>query len=188
VQGEIVSALTKKPVLNPRQLKTLEIYWKAATSGEPALAVDAVGTRLAADGEVDLNQATDFARGSLRSFGRRLRATLTKVPVQFGKDSMGDGFADEIPLLAMFDISKGSTGEVRHRLTSDGIVAVKAALGLSSRGKAAVSTVDEDYDPAEVVALGMSQGAASQIMRVAESKGMGIDEAIKLMTAMMGVG
>jgi hypothetical protein len=150
VQGEIVSALTKKPVLKPRQLKTLEIYWKAATSGEPALAVDAVGTRLA--------------------------------------DSMGDGFADEIPLLAMFDISKGSTGEVRHRLTSDGIVAVKAALGLSSRGKAAVSTVDEDYDPAEVVALGMSQGAASQIMRVAESKGMGIDEAIKLMTAMMGAG
>jgi len=115
MQGEVVSALTKKPVLNLRQVSCLEIYWKAATNGEPALAVDAVGTRLAAQGVVNPRQATDFVRGSLRSFGRRLRSTLTKVP-------------------------------------------------------------------------GMTQGAAALIMRVAQTKGVGVDEVVRLMTVMMGAG
>lgn len=188
VQGEIVSALTKKPVLNPRQVTILEIHWKATTSGGQPLSVDAVGARLVAEGGAEPNQATDFVRGSLRSFGRRLRATLTKVPVQIGKDMLGDGVADEIPLLAMFDISKGATGEVRHRLTHDGMIAVQAALGMNGKGNAAGSVTGEDHDPEEMVTLGMSQGAAALIMRVAASKGMGVDETVRLMTAMMGAG
>ena len=188
MQGEIVSALTKKPVLNLRQVSCLEIYWKAAMNEEPALAVDAVGTRLATQGVVNPRQATDFVRGSLRSFGRRLRSTLIKVPIQVGKDIVRDGVADEIPLLALFDISKGLTGEVRHRLTQNGIVAVQAALAMNGKGKAAASVMDEDYDPDEVVALAMTQGAAALIMRVAQTKGVGVDEAVRLMTMMMGAG
>lgn len=188
VQGEIVSALTKKPVLNPRQVRCLEIYWTSATGGEPALSVDEVGNRLAAQGVVGQDQAADFVRGSLRSFGRRLRSALTKVPVQHGKDAMGDGVADEVPLLAMFAVGKGPTGEVRHRLTHDGVVAVQAALALNGKGQAAGSVMDGGHDPDEVVALGMTRMAAALITRVAQAKGVGVDEAVRLMAAMMGAG
>lgn len=188
VQGEIVKALTRKPPLNERQVAVLEVYWQAAKAGEPALPVDAVATRLIQKLQIDPLKAADFVKGALRSFGKRLFAELSKVPVQFGKDVMGDGVADEIPLLAMFDIAKGSMGEARHKLTPDGVVAVAAALAMNGKGKAAASVADETYNPDEVVALGMSHGSAALIMRVAQSKGLGVDETVKLMTAMMGAG
>ena len=186
VQGEMVTALTKKPPLNERQVAILEVYWQAAKAGEPPLAVDAVATRLVGKVTVDPARAAHYVKGALRSFGKRLFAELSKVPVRFGKDAMGDGVADEIPLLAMFDITKGSMGEARHKLTPDGVVAVTAALALNSRGEAASSTAAGDPD--EIVTLAMTRGTAAQVMRVASTRGLGIDGALRLMTALAGSG
>lgn len=186
VQGEMVTALTKKPPLNVRQVAILEIYVQAAKAGEPALAVDAMAARLVGKVAVDPARAADYVKGALRSFGKRLFAELSKVPVQFGKDAMGDGVADEIPLLAMFDITKGNMGEARHKLTPDGVVAVTAALALNSKGEAASSTAAGNPD--EIVTLAMTRGTAAQVMRVASTKGLGIDSALRLMTALAGAG
>ena len=117
LQGEIVVALTKKPPLNERQVAILEIYLQAHQNGELALSIDAVAERLLVK-EIELKRPADaVVKGALRSFGKRLFATLSKIPVKFGKDVMGDGVADEIPLLALFSIEKGGGGEARHKLT-----------------------------------------------------------------------
>jgi hypothetical protein len=105
-QAPIWKALTGRP-LNDRQVAVLEIYWHAKEAGEAALPVEEVARRLASAVEVDPGKAVDFVKGALRSFGRRLFQTLNKVPLKIGKDSLGDGVADEIPLLELLAISTG---------------------------------------------------------------------------------
>jgi len=188
VQGEIVVALTKSPPLNERQVAVLEIYCNAYSHGEPALSIEMVGTRLEDKVAIDPARAAAYVKGALRSFGKRLFAALSKLPVQIGKDAMGGGVADEIPLLALLSIEKGPTGETRHKLTADGAAAVAAALALNAKGEAASSPPAGTDDPNEIVTLAMTRLAAALIMRVAKSKGIGVDEAVKLMTALAGAG
>lgn len=188
VQGEIVLALTRKPPLNKRQVGILEIYWRAYKQGEPALPIETVATRLVQEIKVDPARAVDYVKGALRSFGKRLSAALSKVPVKFGKDAMGDGVADEIPLLALLSIEKGPGGEARHKLMPNGAIAVAAALGMNAEGDAASSPITNADDPDEVVTLAMSRLAAALVWRVAATKGIGVDEAVKLMAALAGAG
>ena len=191
VQGEIVVALTRTPPLNERQVAILEIYWTAYTQGEPPLPIETVATRLAAKAPViaiDPTRAADYVKGALRSFGKRLFGALTRVPVQIGRDRMGDGVADEIPLLAMFSIEKGLSGEARHRLTPDGAAAVAAALALNAKGEAASSPAAEGDDPDEIVTFPIRRSTAALVMRVANSKEIGLDEALRVMTALAGAG
>ena len=180
VQGEIHAALSYRP-LNPFQVLMLGVYHQAYVDGLPGLSVDEMASRLKAKSDVDPKRAADFVRGGIRSFGKRLRQTLTVVPVVYGKDSMGDGVADETPLLAMFTVTLGSMGERRQALTDDGAVAVAAALGLVNQH------VGEGADDT-VVALGMSKHSADMLNRVAATKGVSLDKAIQWMTAQAGAG
>lgn len=187
-QGEIASALTRKPPLNERQVAILEIYWQAHRQGEPALPIEIVAARLVQKIEVDPAKAVDYVKGSLRSFGKRLFGALSKVPLQLGRDAMGEGVADEIPLLAMISIQKGAGGEARHKLTSDGAIAVAAALAMNSKGEAASSPASDTDDPDEMVTLAVPRSAAALVMRVAATKGIDIGEAMKLGAALAGAG
>lgn len=188
LQGEIVRALTRKPPLNERQISVLEIYWQAHHQGEAALSIETVAARLAQKIELDPSKTADFVKGSLRSFGKRLSAVLSKVPVQAGRDAMGNGVADEIPLLAMISIVKGPGGEARHILTSEGSIAVAAALAMNGKGEAASTPSVDAEDPDEIVTLPMTRKAAALTIRVAKANDMTIDEAIKSMTARAGAG
>src|SRR5690606_23129744 len=131
VQGQIFAALTRRP-LNQSQTELLAIYWRARRDGEPALSVDEAARGLAAALGADPARSADYVRGALRSFGRRLLRALEKVPLQVGRDRMGDGVADQIPLLALLTIETGPNGDARHRLTPDGAAAVALALGLTA--------------------------------------------------------
>jgi hypothetical protein len=188
-QGEIVAALTKKPPLNERQIAILEVYWDAHRRGEPALSIEAAATRLAQKIAVDPARGEDFVKGALRSFGKRLFATLSGIPpLKIGRDAMGDGVADAIPLLAMLSIEKGPSGEARHKLTPDGAVAIAAALALNVKGEAASSSVTGADDPDEIVTLAVTRLAAALVMRVARTRGIGTDDAVKLMASLAGAG
>jgi len=190
VQSQICAALTQKP-LNPSQTELLAIYWRSWRDGEPELPIEEAGRRLAAALSVDPARASDFVRGALRSFGRRLIHTLERPPLRVGRDRFGDGVADEIPLLALVSIVTGPTGEARHRLTNDGAVAVAVALGMTAAGQAAggLQTGDPALDdPDAVVSIGMTRRAAALLLRVQRSLGLGLDATIKTLTAQAGAG
>jgi hypothetical protein len=186
----IWAALTGRP-LNDRQIGVLEIYLQARATGEPPLSVHEVGRHLAEALGLDPTRASDFVRGVLRSFGRRLLQTLKRPPVRIGQDGLGNGVANEVPLLALLGVSSGSSGEVRHRLTDNGAAAVAAALAMTSAGKAAggIQTGDPDLDdPNEIVTIGMTRLSAALVFRVQRSFGCSIDETIQRLTAKAGAG
>jgi len=188
VQGQIWAALTAR-ALNHRQVAMLEIYWRARLAGEPALSVNEAGRRLAEALSVPHGEACNFAKGALRSFGRRLAQTLQRPPANLGNDN--PGAANEIPLLALLAIETGPHGESRHRLTYDGMTAVAAALGLTAHGAAAtgVSTADSAIDDLdEVVLLGMSRLSAAVLLRAQRSMCLSLDATIKAMAARAGAG
>jgi hypothetical protein len=190
IQSQIWAALTARP-LNERQIALLEIYWRARAAGEPALAVEEAARRLTAIVGVDSTRAVDFVKGALRSFGRRLLQTLERPPVQIGKDRMGGGVADEIPLLALLAIQAGPSGENRHILTADGAVAVAAALGINSNGMAAGGLMTGDPaldDMDEIVMAAMSRGALALVQRVQRAKGLSFDETLRALASLAGAG
>jgi hypothetical protein len=182
VQGQICAALTRQP-LNSRQAELLAIYWRAQRNHEPALPVEEAGRRLAAGLGLEPARASDYVRGALRSFGRRLTRSL---------DRPGDGDAaasagDEIPLLALIAIETGPTGEACHRLTADGAVAVAAALGLNAAGETAGGE-DDGADGEAIVAVGMSRAAAALLLRAQQRLGLGLDATVRALAAQAGAG
>lgn len=190
IQAQIWAALTSGP-LNERQVALLQIYWLAWAADEPALSVEEAARRLAQDVEVAPAKAVNYVKGALRSFGRRLVQTLEHPPLKYGKDSMGDGVADEIPLLALLSIATGPLGENCHRLTNDGAVAVAAALGLNSKGMAAgvLQTGDPALDDLnEVVTVAMTRGACALLLRVQGAMGLSFDATLKALAAQAGAG
>lgn len=190
VQAQIWAALTSR-LLNERQVALLEIYWRAWAKGEQALSVEEAAHRLAQGIEVDPAKAVDYVKGALRSFGRRLYQTRERPPVKLGKDLMGNGVADEIPLLALLSIATGPSGENRHRLTDNGAVAVAAALGLNAHGMSAggLQTGDPALDdPHEVVTVAMTRGACALILRVQRAMGLSFDATLKALAAQAGAG
>jgi hypothetical protein len=190
VQGQICAALTHRP-LNPRQTELLAIYWRARSDQEPALSIEEAARRLVAALGLAPARAPAYVRGALRSFGRRLLQTLDRLPLRIGRDRLGDGVADEIPLLALLTIETGPTGETRHRLTDDGAVAVEAALGLTTAGQPAggLQTGDPALDdPDAIVAVPMTRLAAALLLRVQKSLGLSLDATVKWLTAQAGAG
>ncbi len=190
VQGQICAALTCQP-LNDNQTELLAIYWRAFRDHEPALPVEEAARRLAAALGLDPARAANYVRGALRSFGRRLSHTLEPLPRRIGRDRLGDGVADEIPLLALLTIETGPTGEARHRLTHDAAAAVAAALGLTAAGQAAggLQTGDPALDdPNSVVAVPMTRLAAALLLRVQKTLGLSLDATVKYLTAQAGAG
>jgi hypothetical protein len=187
LQGEIAAALTKQP-LNERQTAVLEIYAEAWRDQEGPLPVAEIAKRLVAKDLATADRASDFVKGALRSFGKRLLQTLSKPVLKIGKDHMGDGVVDNIPLLALFHVSKGSTGETCHQLTEDGAAAVALALGMTSAGKAASSPLADHDDPDEMVAVAMKRSSYALLLRVQNGMGGGLDDAVRHSTAMAGAG
>ncbi len=190
IQAQIWAALTSRP-LNERQIALLQIYWQAWAAGEPAISIEEAGRRLAQEVEVEQGKADDYVKGALRSFGRRLFQTLERPPLKFGKDLMGNGVADEIPLLALLSILTGPSGENCHRLTDDGAVAVAAALGLNANGIAAggIQTGDPALDDLnEVVTVAMTRGAYASLLRVQRSMGLSFDATLMALAALAGAG
>jgi hypothetical protein len=190
VAQQIWAALSGRP-LNDRQIALLEIYARACAAGEPPISVQEAGRRLVqALDDLGPARAEGFVKGSLRSFGRRLR-TLKRPPVRLGYDRNGDGVGDEVPLLALLEISTGPSGEVRHRLTDDGVAAVAAALALTSAGHAASGVQTGDAvldDPDQVVSMGMTRLAAALLFRVQKGLGLSMDDTIKTLAAQAGAG
>ncbi len=180
-------ALTDRP-MNDSQIALLELHWRARRDGEPPMSVDEAARRLAQGGDVAYaGKAADYARGAMRSFGRRLTSALEKKPVKDDGDASVDGF----PFQLLFAIDSGPRGEVRHRLTDAGYRAVAAALGMPACGHSAAGVQTGDValdDPNEAVEFGMSKLSAALIMRVQRSLGVPIDEAIRVMTTRMGAG
>lgn len=180
---QIWRALADKP-LNERQAEILRIYWTARNAGEGPLPIEEVARRLAESLPVDPEKAVDFVKGALRSFGRRLFQTLTSPPVRLGRDRQGEGVGDEIPLLAMIDIVRSADGVAFHRMTEDGMVAVAAALGLNRDGSPRQAALSEDG----TVLMAMSALSAALILRVQETLGGSVDDAIQAMASRMGAG
>lgn len=190
IQAQIWAALTSRP-LNERQIALLEIYWRARAAGEPALSVEEAARRLSQAVDVDPAKAVDFVKGALRSFGRRLFQTLERPPLKVGKDRMGDGVADEIPILALLSIETGPMGESRHRMTDDGTAATAAALGINANGMAAEGLQTGDPaldDPDEVVTVAMTRGALALLLRVQRAMGLSFDSTLKALAAQAGAG
>lgn len=188
IQQEIAAALTSR-TLNNRQIGVLEAHLRNFRAGGGQMTIHSVATYLVERGDVhDHAQAVKYVEGALRSFGKRLKATLTKIPFRIGKDPIGDGVADAVPLLAMFSIVKDDHGQTRHRFTQDAEAAVALVLGAKASGMAASSPLQEGENVNEVVGLLMSANAAALIERVTKTLGVTRDEAILHMTALAGAG
>lgn len=190
-QGGIWAALTSQP-LNQAQTEVLAIYARARKAGEGALPVETIAARLSEATGIDPAKAGAHVRGAIRSFGRRLTAVLRRVPGHHGHNRNGEDVFDQVPSLALFDVVVGPSGEKRHRLSDDGIVAVIAALGLTEAGHAAGglhNTGDPKLDDMDaVVMLGMSRLAAALILRVQQSYETSLDDTLKTLAAHAGAG
>ncbi len=186
--AEIVAALTKRPPLNERQTFILATYWRAWRDGEPPLPISTIAERLAAEQPITGERASAYVEGALRAFGKRLGATLSEVPLLIGTDRLGDGVADALPLLAMFQISKGPDGRNRHKLTDSGAAAVAMSLGLTQAGTPAATPLATEDSPDEIVTLAMTRHSAALVFRVMNTIGSGVDDAIQQATARMGAG
>jgi hypothetical protein len=183
IQQQIWSALTSSP-LNIRQIAILKIYFQAYTTNEPALSVDETAMRLGKASGIDASKASEYIKGSLRSFGRRLFQTLERIPVKLGSNRLGEGVADEIPILAMFSIQAGPRGEKRHKLTSDGVIAVAAALGLNAAGGTDPDNTASN-DPDDIVTVGITRSALAAIFYFQQQKGTSFDEAVKTLASLV---
>ena len=178
VPAEIHRALTQQP-LNERQAEILRIYWNARREGEEALPIEEVARRLSESGLVSRDKAVDFVKGALRSFGRRLFATLSRSPIKTGRDRDGEGVGNEVPLMAMIEIIPVPRGAARHRMTADGAFAVAVALGLDRDGSDPEAAAAGDG----TVLLAMSPRSAALILQAQRTLGGSIDDAIEAMAA-----
>lgn len=187
-QQEITAALTNR-TLNDTQIGVLEAHLRNFRGNGGHLSIASVAKYLVEHCNVEnLEIAAQYVEGALRSFGKRLKTCLSTIPTRHGRDRMGDGVADEVPLLAMFSIVKDDLGQTRHRLTEDGAAAVSLALGAKASGIAATSSWQEGDNLDELVGLSMSVKAAALIERVAKTMGVTREEAILHMTSMAGAG
>lgn len=188
-QAKIWAALAGQP-LNAAQTEVLAIYARASRAGEGALPVETVARRLSQATGIERRKAEAHVRGAIRSFGRRLTVALDRIPGRFGHDQRSEDVFEQVPSLALFDVIVGASGEKRHKLTHDGIIAVTAALGLTEAGEAAggIHGTPEVDDMEAVVMVGMSRLAAALLLRVQQSLGTSLDDAVKTIAAHAGAG
>ena len=180
----LVSAL-QDGVLAPNQEILLRNHYYNKLGGGAPLSVAQLGHSLISEGMATTHEeAEKLVSGAYRALGRRLNKFLPNPPMRVGRDRSGDGVADPVPLMAMFEICRDLNGKARHLLTANGATAVGLALGLESDLD---SSMDDTY-PTPPVALAMDSLTAALVLRVARTWECSVDDALRRMTSAAGAG